>query len=835
MNAYKISINIVKLGVEILVAMYRLYIIIVVPILLFCFTSHGQTVCRADQFSGPNLVENGGFEQGDTLFETEIGHSWNQPPNQYLNKDGNTWSEPDEYYVGNSPIETLPNNENFQDGFEGSPHTGDDFLMVDGSCDDSTVIWRQEVTIEEGYYYFFSAYISTIAPQNPTNEPARLRFRINGVDQDTLISAPDNTNEWIRYDQIWYSDTFSGSMTIEIVDVFIGEQDPGYVCGEDNEDDFGLDDIIFQKGCPPSLGGPVPDLGPDTTLCGTDGTITLDPGITPNPDIEIYWSTGVNDGDYTLDVSSPGTYHVCVDSANTCIRADSIHVRDDFSVDLGENRTLCSPASDTLDAGHSGPEVTYRWYKDDVLVGKERYLGVNASGTYKAVVTDDILPTCGEQEDSVDVDVTGGAPDPNNQVFCGSGADTTVELSVTGSGNYEWYDAPTGGNNVASGTNSFTTPTISGPGDYPYYVEDIAIATNELGPGSSLGSGSVYNNAEGYAMTLEASQDFDINEVTVKLHNYSSTGDFDVGVRLYNGDGSSVIQSSDLQTVTLNGGGVGTIVTIPVVNFPTIIGDSDNPITYNIEIYGTDNFNQGPFYVYNNEGNFPYTIEDGGVNIVSLTGGYEGEIDNDNWNTTDYGPFRRMEIEHSSSCDRTPVLASWNCALPVEMVTFNGTRQARDQVMLHWLTASEKNNEKFEIWHSYDGKSFDKYGEVPGMINSSNQTYYEQLVFSDRAYFKLVQVDLDGQRAESNIVYVPHDSTEISVYPNPSAEHFTLETQDGGTELSVKLLDMTGKVLWTENSVSTPYVFGDGLPKGNYLLKVMRGDEAKVIKLIKFR
>lgn len=61
--------------------------------------------------------------------------------------------------------------------------------------------------------------------------------------------------------------------------------------------------------------------------------------------------------------------------------------------------------------------------------------------------------------------------------------------------------------------------------------------------------------------------------------------------------------------------------------------------------------------------------------------------------------------------------------LPVELTYFTIAKQEKS-LELEWQTASELNNEKFEIEMSQDGRSFQKLGEVKGNGTTSAQSDY---------------------------------------------------------------------------------------------------------------
>jgi len=51
--------------------------------------------------------------------------------------------------------------------------------------------------------------------------------------------------------------------------------------------------------------------------------------------------------------------------------------------------------------------------------------------------------------------------------------------------------------------------------------------------------------------------------------------------------------------------------------------------------------------------------------------------------------------------------------IPVELTSFTAST-SNNQIVLNWTTASELNNEGFEIQHSLDNETFTRIGFVPG-------------------------------------------------------------------------------------------------------------------------
>lgn len=176
-----------------------------------------------------------------------------------------------------------------------------------------------------------------------------------------------------------------------------------------------------------------------------------------------------------------------------------------------------------------------------------------------------------------------------------------------------------------------------------------------------------------------------------------------------------------------------------------------------------------------------------------------------------------------------------NHMLPVELVVFNAEEKNK-AIYLNWTTASELNNEKFEIEGSQDGREFQKIGEVEGKGTTLEQQEYS---FTDKnprkgiSYYRLKQIDFDGQFEYSKVISLNFKGENGEVgefYPNPSKSglvnlDYTSETDD---EIAVSVFDVTGKLVVNQiqqisngdNNLSFDF---SELNTGIYIVKV--GDE----------
>ena len=114
--------------------------------------------------------------------------------------------------------------------------------------------------------------------------------------------------------------------------------------------------------------------------------------------------------------------------------------------------------------------------------------------------------------------------------------------------------------------------------------------------------------------------------------------------------------------------------------------------------------------------------------------------------------------------------------LPVELTIFTAT-QSNGGVALNWHTASESNNERFEVTRSTDGIHFETIGVVAGHGTTSDPhdyTFFDANVTNGTYYYQLKQVDFAGEVTYSKIVSVLiQENVQLGVglfFPNPSRE-----------------------------------------------------------------
>jgi hypothetical protein len=144
--------------------------------------------------------------------------------------------------------------------------------------------------------------------------------------------------------------------------------------------------------------------------------------------------------------------------------------------------------------------------------------------------------------------------------------------------------------------------------------------------------------------------------------------------------------------------------------------------------------------------------------------------------------------------------------LPVTLVAFTATAVQNRDAQLTWTTASEVNNDHFEVERSFDGSTFTKLEQLAGQGTTSLRTAY---AFTDAnvaskatgpVYYRLQQVDTDGTSTYSPVRTVSFAKAAVrslSLYPNPAQTTTTLELSQLPTTSSVQVLvlDATGRTV----------------------------------------
>ena len=177
--------------------------------------------------------------------------------------------------------------------------------------------------------------------------------------------------------------------------------------------------------------------------------------------------------------------------------------------------------------------------------------------------------------------------------------------------------------------------------------------------------------------------------------------------------------------------------------------------------------------------------------------------------------------------------------LPIVLTSFTAEPYHVTDALLTWKTASEVNNDHFDIevatsTNSYGELQFRKIGEVAGHGTSNHENNYN---FIDKEagkigirYYRLKQIDLDGKYSYSQIKTVMFDGEQLNagpVYPNPTFDEiFIPVVSSTDMKLTVSVYSITGQLLFNsshhaELGESKIHIDASSLSSGIYLVKIL--------------
>lgn len=181
----------------------------------------------------------------------------------------------------------------------------------------------------------------------------------------------------------------------------------------------------------------------------------------------------------------------------------------------------------------------------------------------------------------------------------------------------------------------------------------------------------------------------------------------------------------------------------------------------------------------------------------------------------------------------------FDSALPVELISFNGTISNKNSVVLNWSTNNEINNSGFEIERKKaDDQNWTKTGFVRGHGNTNSVTNYnftDSKLNAGKYNYRLKQMDFNGTTSYFNLnsvinISVPNNFSLSQNYPNPFNPTTKIDYNLANeTNVNLKVYDATGRlvsVLVNEKQLPGYYTkeFNAGsLASGVYFYRLIAG------------
>lgn len=178
--------------------------------------------------------------------------------------------------------------------------------------------------------------------------------------------------------------------------------------------------------------------------------------------------------------------------------------------------------------------------------------------------------------------------------------------------------------------------------------------------------------------------------------------------------------------------------------------------------------------------------------------------------------------------------------LPIELTSFDVAWKNQTTV-LSWQTATETNNDYFEVQHSIDGITWNVVEQITGAGNSIelvNYTTIDEENTNTVSYYRLKQVDYDTKYSYSKTVVLerPAHNKTLSLFPNP-AQSILNVTGIEKTDL-INIYNSLGQnvtALVRKNSITAQSCLLNisALPSGYYHVEIKNSaHQSKQVKLM---
>ncbi|MFI5222541.1 MAG: T9SS type A sorting domain-containing protein [Bacteroidia bacterium] len=223
---------------------------------------------------------------------------------------------------------------------------------------------------------------------------------------------------------------------------------------------------------------------------------------------------------------------------------------------------------------------------------------------------------------------------------------------------------------------------------------------------------------------------------------------------------------------------------------------------------------------------------------------------------TDLPRIRSLCVRQGSNITATALIDvikvgnTWtNALLPVKWLDISARLENKNAVSLNWSTASEINNDRFEIEKSIDHSSWIMAGTVKGNGNSNSVHSYQFTdVFPLKAgldmtnlstnqpvnlFYRLKQVDLDGNFQYSEVVSVDLErlmNNDAAIFPNPFTNSLTVNSS---TPVTVSIYNMEGRLVLQKEISGNENINTENFVKEIYFVELKSKNEVRHFKIFK--
>ncbi|MGI8634416.1 MAG: T9SS type A sorting domain-containing protein [Segetibacter sp.] len=164
--------------------------------------------------------------------------------------------------------------------------------------------------------------------------------------------------------------------------------------------------------------------------------------------------------------------------------------------------------------------------------------------------------------------------------------------------------------------------------------------------------------------------------------------------------------------------------------------------------------------------------------------------------------------------------------MPVTLKGFSGSIN-KQNALLKWSTATEIDNDHFEIEHSLNGKDFTSIAQVKANGTSTTEnsyTYLHENVTAGKHFYRITDIDKSGNKRYSQIITLSSGiGSALQLYPNPAASFISVTASSllQGNEFAISSL--TGQTV-VKGVIGKQQIDVQKLTSGNYLFSIKTKD-----------
>lgn len=189
----------------------------------------------------------------------------------------------------------------------------------------------------------------------------------------------------------------------------------------------------------------------------------------------------------------------------------------------------------------------------------------------------------------------------------------------------------------------------------------------------------------------------------------------------------------------------------------------------------------------------------------------------------------------TASIDHIQITVFTANPLPVEVSDFS-LESSNENVLINWITLSERDNKNFILERSRDGNHWEEVANIEGAGNSNERIEYAKIdknPFSGVSYYRLRQFDFNGLEKQVGFESIDFKAITYLLYPIPVNTQMILE----GVNLAsskIEIVNSLGETIFVERDFigdNLSFNFGN-VKNGVYLISIETNNSKTTRRII---